>query len=135
MYSPVLEVGEDGSLTMWDLEFDVAMVLDAVRRSVLDATPFLCRQRKTRYDAVFFQRTLGISNKGYKLSKFSSDKICNKSSFLEVWPMRDGRHYIQDCEDKVQAKTYAVMHLQMYGSPLDNNMLGTAFFYGCHLHF
>ena len=49
--------------------------------------------------------------------------------------MRDGQHYIEDCGDKVQVQTYASMHLHVYGSPPDNNMLRTAFFYACHLHF
>ena len=97
----VLQVEEDGPLTMWDLPFDVAVVPKAIHRLVLDAFPFLCGQRKARYDVAFFQCTLGLCNKGYKLFELSSDKICNKSSFLEVWPMQDGRYYIQDCEDKV----------------------------------
>ena len=99
----VLEVEEDGPLTMWDLPFSVAAVHDAACRLVLDAAPFLRGRGKARHDAAFFQRILGLSNEGYKLSELSSDKIYNKSNFLEVWPMRDGRHYIQDCEDKVQA--------------------------------
>ena len=38
----VLEVEEDGLLTMWDLLFDVAAVPHVVNRSILDAIPFLC---------------------------------------------------------------------------------------------
>ena len=99
----VLKVEEDGPLTMWNLLFDVATVFDVVCRSILDAAPFLRGQGKARYDAAFFHCTLGLFNKGYKLLELSSDKICNKSNFLEMWPMRDEQHYIQDYEDKVQA--------------------------------
>ena len=131
----VLEVEEDGPLTMWNLSFDVAAVPDVIHGSVLAVVPFLCGQGKACYDAAFFQCTLGLFNKGYKLSELSSDKICNKSRFLKVWPMRDRRHYIQDCEDKVQAETYVAMHLQVYRSLPDNNTLGTTFLHACHLHF
>ena len=108
---------------------------DAFRRSVLDAALFLRERGKVYYDAVFFQHTCSLSNKGYKCLELSSDKICNNNNFLEMWPLRDGRHYIQDYEDKVQAKTYAMMHLQVYGSPLDNNTLGMAFLHACHFYF
>ena len=61
----VLEVEEDGPLIMWDLPFDVAVVPNVVGRLVLDAAPFLREQGKACYDAAFFQRFLGLSNKGY----------------------------------------------------------------------
>ena len=113
----------------------MAAVHDAVHKEIFHAAPFLHGQEKARYDATFFQRTLGISNKGYKLSELSNDKIYNKSSFLDMWPMKDELHYIQNCGYKVQAETYASMHLQVYGSLPNNNTLGTAFFRACHLHF
>ena len=78
---------EDGPPTMWNLPFNVAAVPDVVHKLVLDATLFLHGQGKAHYDAVFFQHILGLSNKEYKLLELSSDKICNKSSFLEVWPI------------------------------------------------
>ena len=54
----VLEVEEDGPLTMWDLSFDVAVVTDDVCRSILDVGPFLCGPRKARYDVAFFNAPL-----------------------------------------------------------------------------
>ena len=49
--------------------------------------------------------------------------------------MRDGWHYIQDYEDKVQVETYAAIQLQVYGSQTDNNTLGTTFLCVFYLHF
>ena len=110
-----LEVEEECPLMMWDLLFDMAAMPDAIYKEVFYAAPFLHGQGKARYDTIFFQRILGLSNKGYKLLELSNDNICNKSSFLDVWPMRHGRHYIHDCGDKVQAETYASMHLDCVG--------------------
>ena len=72
---------------MWDLPSNMAAVPDAVCRLILDVARFLCGQGKARYDVVYLQHTLGLSNKGFKLSELSNDKICNKSNFLEVWSM------------------------------------------------
>ena len=96
-----MEVEEEGPITMWNLPFDVAVMPNVVSKMVLDIAPFLRGREKACYDSAFFQCTLGLSNKGYKILELSNDKICNKSNFLEVWPMRDGQHYIQDCENKV----------------------------------
>ena len=59
----VLEVEEDGPLTMWDLLFDMSAVPDVVRRLVLDVAPFFCGRGKARYDAAIFSAPLASSTR------------------------------------------------------------------------